>query len=313
MNAAKTKKKTGSSRKTPKTLTPFQRLWRRSMIVLAFVALAVGGSLFAWQRLGDKITQAPDYLVKADSIVITTPTPNWIRTDVRAEVVRDGSLEGLSILDRQLTVKVAQAFAMHSWVQAVKHVSKHPQGRVMVDLEYRQPVAMVEVVVDGQPGLLPVDGQGVLLSPVDFTAEDVSEYIRIAVPDSRPVGTLGEAWGDLRVHGAACLAAVLHKRWKQLGLCRIAVTEGDSAGGLGQTAQFELQTRAGARVLWGAAPDPGDPTQVQLAAAKAQRLIERVETLGPLDEMAGNPAIDLRLPQEITPETAQTSSQERWE
>lgn len=316
MNAAKSKKKPGNSAKSS---SPSGGIWRRFLFVLAFVALASGACLLAWSKFGSKIRRDAEYLIRADSIEITTPTPPWIRTDIRAEVVRDGGLEGMSTLDRQLTVKVAQAFASHSWVQAVKHVSKHPQGRVIVDLEYRRPVAMVEVVENGEAGLLPVDGSGVLLSPADFTADDVSDYIRISVPNSRPVGTLGEPWGDTRVHQAACLAAVLQKQWKELALSRIAInSEGVPGGSSNPPSSFELRTRKGTRVLWGAAPDPEDAVQVELAAGKMQRLIERVETLGPLDEITGDPAIDLRLPNESMPatagqSTAGQSTSGRWE
>lgn len=272
-------------------------IWRRLLIGIFLVAVISGGSLFAWRKLRDQITNSPEYTIVADSIEISTPTPEWIRTDVRAEVVRNGSLEGLSSLDRQLTVKVFQAFAMHSWVEEVKRVSKQPLNKVVVDLKYRKPVAMVEVVVNGAPGLFPVDRNGVLLPTADFREQDVSKYIRISVPGSRPTGTLGEPWGDPRIHSAACLAAILQPRWEELGLYRIAINE--TAGGSGIAPVLEIQSRDGARVLWGTAPDPDDASQLKAAAGKLERLLVWAGEQAPLDQKGEDTFIDLRSPYEL--------------
>ena len=61
--------------------------------------------------------------------------PAWIHTDVKAEVIRNASLDAaLSVLDDNLTVNIAQAFALHPWVAKVTRVSKHHPARVKVEV-----------------------------------------------------------------------------------------------------------------------------------------------------------------------------------
>ena len=78
------------------------------------------------------------------------------------------------MLDRMLAVKVARAFELNPWVARVKWVRKSYPGQVEVELEYRRPVAMVEVYTDDEMGLFPIDSHAVLLDPRDYRREIVS-------------------------------------------------------------------------------------------------------------------------------------------
>ena len=77
-----------------------------------------------------------------------------------------GSLEGLHIRQTDLAFRVAEAFTMHSWVAKVQHAGKRYSNRVVVDLVYRKPVAMVEVFEKGRRWISPVDRLGFVL-PTD--------------------------------------------------------------------------------------------------------------------------------------------------
>ena len=148
-----------------------------------------------------------------------TPLPPWIHTDLKAEVLRDASLDGpLSLLDKELTVRVAHAFALHPWVAKVQRVSKRSPAGVQVDLDYRRPVAMVEVP---GPALLPVDGEGVLLPTADFSPQDARQYPRIAEIKTSPLGPVGTRWGDTHVTGGARIAAALLDDWQALKLHQV--------------------------------------------------------------------------------------------
>ncbi|MCH5375901.1 MAG: hypothetical protein JJ992_18175, partial [Planctomycetes bacterium] len=187
MNAATRKKDNKTTARFLAGLIPLPGGgWRRLLIGFALFAVPIGGAYYAWARWGSKITASDEYVVRAEHIQVTPP-PSWVRTDVRAEVVRDGGLNGMSLLDPQLTVKVFQAFSAHSWVANVSRVSKqhgtNDTARVVVELTYRKPVAMVEVVINNQAGLLPIDGDAILLPTQDFTEEQTRDYLRIAVPD----------------------------------------------------------------------------------------------------------------------------------
>jgi hypothetical protein len=274
--AASTRKKASSS--------PAQRLpaiankFSAGLLAgLAIIVLLTAGSYFSWKKWGVPVTQRSEYRIAVDSIAVT-PQPPWIPTDVREEAIRDGHLEQLSIFDKQLTRRLYQAFEMHPWVQRVNRVSKcRSLGKVQIELEYRRPVAWVEVppgvLPNNEVGLLPVDGEGVLLPPKDFVAEQVDDFVRIAVAGLTPCGMPGTTWGDPRVTSAAQIAALITENFQDANLHRILASPrpGDIQD-LGPPI-FEVTTRQGARFVWGSAPgheQPGEPTAVQ----KSLRLIQ---------------------------------------
>jgi ABC-type amino acid transport system permease subunit len=59
-----------------------------AMLFLAVVIAVVYG----WHRWGRTVVARPVYRISAENIR-TTPTPAWIRSDVRGEIIRDGALE----------------------------------------------------------------------------------------------------------------------------------------------------------------------------------------------------------------------------
>lgn len=303
MNAAKRKADPGPAGRLVQLFPFFQGPYRRLLVVLLLVAGVTGGAYFGWRRLGPQIVQGPEYILQPDQIQIP-PAPPWIRSDVRAETIRDGGLTGLSILDRELTVKIARAFSLHTWVENVRRVRKEQPARVIVELVYRRPVAMVEVTMNDRPGLLPVDVKGVLLPPGDFSAEQARDYLRISLPDATPAGPVGTPWGDPRVVGAARIAAVLSEHWKQLGLYRIAVKSGELPPQAATEAAFVLATRRGAQVFWGVAPQADSVAEVQAAIVKVEHLVAYVEKHGPLDGLNSDVHIDLTQNAGVLPRTA---------
>jgi hypothetical protein len=291
MNAAKRKPESVPSGATAGV---WQRPFRRGFTVLLLLAGLTGGAYYGWQRVGPQVTQGPEYVLELEQIVITPPPP-WIRADVRAETVRDGGLSDLSLLDRELTVKIARAFSLNTWVEDVRRVRKEQANpaRVVVELVYRKPVAMVEVTMNDRPGLLPVDVHGVLLPPGDFSAEQARDYLRVSLPNATPAGPVGTPWGDPRVVGAARVAAALQEHWKSLGLYRVTVQPTEPPRTNPDETVFVLTTRRGAQVLWGVAPQVDNVTDVKKALSKVERLVAYVEQHGPLDGLNAGAQIDL--------------------
>ena len=292
MNAAKRKTESAPDGLAARLLPFLRHPYRRVFVVLLLAAGLTGAAYYGWQRVGPQVTQGPDYLLEPEQIEITPPPP-WIRSDVRGETVRDGGLSGLSILDRELTVKIARAFGLHTWVEEVRRVRKEHPARVVVELAYRRPVAMVEVTMNDRPGLLPVDMNGVLLPPGDFSAEQARDYLRVSLADATPAGPVGTPWGDPRVDGAARIAAVLQEHWKQLGLYRVSVEPPESLPAALAETVFVLSTRRGAQVFWGNAPPANSDADVKAALVKVDRLIAYVEQHGPLDGLNSETQIDL--------------------
>jgi hypothetical protein len=305
VNAAKSKQTGSPTARLVSTFLPFlQSPWRRAFVGVILAGGLLGGVYFGWQRWGGQILHQPEYLLKTENIEIP-PQPPWIRSDVKADAIRDGGLTGLSILDRRLTVNVARAFSMHTWVEEVTRVSKYHPARVVVELVYRRPAAMVEVVINGQPGLLPIDANGILLPPGDFTAEQARDYLRISLPAAAPAGTVGTPWGDPRIHGAARVAAVFQEHWKKLGLYRILAESSTPMPPTQQDPNFVLVTRQGARVVWGTAPQAGSPAELKNALGKVSYLLQYVESHGPLDTLSKSTEIDLSASERMGPRTAE--------
>ncbi len=298
MNAAKRKRDPHPLAGFVAKFFPFlQGGWRPAIVGCVLACLFLGGVLVAWHQWGDQITASEEYFVLPEQIEVTA-APKWVHTDVKAEVLRDGGLTRLSLLDKQLTIKVAQAFSGHHWVEKVIRVSKHQPPRLVVELVYRRPVGMVEVVLQSQPGLLPVDASGVLLPPSDFSADQAHEYLRIAVPNTTPAGAVGTAWGDPRVVGAARIASLLQDSWKTLGLHHILANRPDSPVKplpLLDGPTYELFTRGGTRILWGPAPAAGNAVEMTNALKKVSRLLAHAKTNnGSLDTGRPSAVIDLR-------------------
>lgn len=263
---------------------PLRRLAAAGLLL---AALASGGYAL-WCAVREHVVASEQYEVTADSVTITSP-PDWIRSDVKAEVVRDASLEGpLSILDDRLSRRLYEAFEAHPWVAKVERVMKRPPNAVEVELVYRRPVLMVQV----PGGLLPIDAEGVQLLTRDFSPLEAGRYPRlteIEVATGPPAGT---RWTDPRVVAAARLAAVLSDAWEELGLHRIALdAEGPATSG--NLFEFDLYAKDGTRIRWGAAPTAEEAEQ-KAAAEKLARLRKYHADRGSLEGPRGPQQIDLR-------------------
>lgn len=250
---------------------------RRLLFGAGLAIAAIVACRVAWNSWGGAVARHPHYAVTADSVIIT-PQPDWIQADVKADVVRDASLSQINLLDPQATVKIAHAFSLHTWVGQVRRVSKQPPSRVLVEIEYRRPVAMVEVTDNGQPGLVPVDGSGIVLPPSEFTSR-TRDYLRVQVGETVPGGPVGTSWGDERVHGAAAIANTLLNDWRKLDLHRISLPADSQLSKNPNEHLFELHTKDKVRIVWGRTPGR-ERTNECSAAEKVARLIRYVEKNG---------------------------------
>jgi hypothetical protein len=249
---------------------------RAAIAVVLVLAASLYGGLKVWNWLEGDVLTRPEHSLEPHQIRIT-PVPPWIRADVKAEALRDSSLdEKLSMLDEQLVERLARAFAMHPWVARVERIAKQYPGRVSIELVYRRPTAMVEV----PGGLFPVDEAGVLLPSGDFSTADVGNYPRVAGIETQPLGPAGSSWGDRNVADGAKIAAALREYWHawRLHSIRPAAAFHDQRR-VGQS-QFEIVTQAGTVIPWGHAPGSETTGELPLAE-KLSRLKESL--VHPLD------------------------------
>lgn len=273
----------------------------RLTLALALIAATIAASAYAWRTWADPVVRGPRYTLTRENIEIT-PLPTWIRTDLLGQVVRHGSLEGQALLDPQLTIKVADAFRLHAWVREVRRVTKRYPTHVQVALEFRRPVALVQVETETARGVLPVDGDSVVLPREDFVDEqgqlipEALKYPVIVAGDSIPEGQAGAPWGDGRVLAAARIAATFADDWSKCGLFKIAPAAPEDRAT--DDLEFVLLARNGSRVAWG--PAPGDtPAEQTEAREKVERLLRFVANNEAFADGAAPVAVDLRAPGDL--------------
>jgi len=244
-------------------------------VLVGVIGVVAGG--FAWQRFGPDVRRRPEYLLQPENVALIGQ-PEWIKRDIAAEALRDASLDtSLPLDDPELARRLARAFDVHPWVRSVDHVVVSSPASARVTITCREPVAMVRV----PGGLLPVDGEGVVLPSDDFTPEEAAGYPIVAGVSSLPQGPAGSAWGDPSVEEAIAVVAVTSPEWKPLNLveCRLASS--------GDQRQWELVNADGIGITFGSSPGMEQPGETGMAEKIA--MLKQIATIGPADE-----AIDLR-------------------
>ncbi len=251
--------------------TAFAILWPTLLIV---------GGYVGWHRWGSEHVSANYYNVDPTRIEVTAP-PEYVRSNIVQAVYRDTAMDGLSLLDRQATAKIASAFSMHPWVRKVIGVRKLPGGVIDVRLEYRVPVAMVLVFnpdpKDKRPYFSPIDGDGILLPDKEFARSETRDFIQVEIPNIFfSSASVGSPFGDSRVKHAAKLAEVLAPYREQAAIRSIGI-HGDPRSWA--VPQFEVIRLDGTKFTWGSPPGselPGEGT----ATMKIQALIARATDAG---------------------------------
>ncbi|MFQ5731492.1 MAG: cell division protein FtsQ/DivIB [Planctomycetaceae bacterium] len=273
------------------------RRWLQRPKVLAIVALVLCGVTagpYLFSLLPDP-AERKEYRFAIHKIE-TTPPPPGVPADIVDQVIRQAKIpDDVSLLEADLAENLARAFTAHPWVARVVEVKKSFPARVQVELEYREPVAMVEVA----GGLFPVDDEGVLLPPKDFSTASTRRFPLVRGVQSEPQGPAGRSWGDAVVRDVARLARHLGPFWKELELASIVIVGRGAAGDGSRDAKFELHTVDGSRILWGRAPGSDHPGELT-AEQKIGRLKKYHHDFGRFDKPFGPYEIDIRHWREIT-------------
>ena len=286
---------TGSKPAASRPPGVLRSLFRPGLLVcfaLAAVATVFGPRL---ARSLPDVSQREEYLFKTREIEINPP-PHWVPQELVEQVIEQSKLpESVSLLDDRLTKTIAEAFGQHPWVESVERVAKSLPSRVSVELAYRRPVAMVQV----KQGFYPIDAQGILLPPRDFSIADTQRYPMIVNVTTLPSGAAGTSWGDAGIIGSAQLAAVLTPHWKEFNLVTIENPVPKTGQSASDDGVYHLYTRGGSRIVWGRAPGSGHPGELT-AEQKIGRMEEYVARFGGFDQPNGPYEIDIRHWQEIT-------------
>lgn len=260
----------------PAPVAEFFATHRAGLGALAVIAAAAVAGWQLWLGSADAVRAHPDLVLFPEAVEVRGVAP-WVRGDLRAEALRNASLDGgLPLDDPQLPQRLERAFTMHPWVRQVERVTLREPAAATIEVRCREPVAMVGV----PGGLLAVDAEGVVLPSADFTAESAAEYPRVVNVQSSPLGVEGSRWGDPLVHDAAAVAAAIGPEWKQLGLRELRAADAP------QGRIWELVGPDDRTIRFGSAPgqeQAGEPA----AAVKLGRLRALAK------EPAGSAPVDL--------------------
>ena len=273
-------------------------------LLFAVLSLVVLGYL-GWYYYGaDHLDQAL-YALRLEKLTVTQQPP-WIKTNIAEEVYNNSRLDRLSLLDSRATSTVAQAFEAHEWVKTTQRVNKTVGGKVVVELVYRRPAAMIYVTSVNKetgvevPGFLPIDNQGTLLpSEPHFAPDDVWNYFQIFAKDAEPTGRLGMPFGDVRIMEALKLCEFLEKYREPLGLAVIEVSQDNLASGPSPWVLHAFTRDKRREIIWGHAPRLEGTGELP-ADEKLKRLLSWMEKALPA-QSTQTLTLDLRYASSMTP------------
>lgn len=238
---------------------------RAALGAVCVLATAAAGGAWCWSLVGDRVLKTPRSVLDPENITVEGVS-DWVKGDLRTEALANAQLgTPMLIDDPDLARSIARAFSMHPWVRQVEEVRLSHPASAVVRVACREPIAMVRV----EGGLLPIDGESVVLPSDAFTSEQAASYPKVTGIQTSPRGPPGTPWGDPLVEQAAVLAAVVRPEWLALGLTECHFdTEASRPG-------WRLLRESGGPIRFGPAPGfetPGEPS----AAVKVARLRQLV-------------------------------------
>jgi len=232
---------------------------------LIFTILVVGLLLGAWWGLWSiwkyGLLHSSAYLLNPKRFHLPDHPP-WIPETLVYEVLTAAKFAPKeSVVDAKLPERIAVAFRANPWVQTVRSVQIKYPAEVYVELDYRNPVCLVELPSGKR--FYPVDANGILLPTNYFTQgtreeieEKKSAFLFVVGTPSNPIGSFGDSWGDSVVEKAAKIAAMLGENAKTWGIVSIKIlTEQndhpDAIRWNTQPAEFQLVAENGRFFHWG--------------------------------------------------------------
>jgi hypothetical protein len=135
-----------------------------------------------WRFYGAPRLDMAYYGLKKENIHVPAQL-KWMReTNVLDEVFDQSNLSNMSLLDSQTPVVLARLFNAHPCVRRTLRVERLA-GQIMINLEYREPVAMVccmvrnEATIIGQGAIFQVPvGKGALIG---FTFDPLHRFLNL--------------------------------------------------------------------------------------------------------------------------------------
>lgn len=264
-------------------------LFRPKTLLILVAAVSAIAFFPRLSKLLPDLNRRSEYLLATEDIVITSPE-KWVPKDLLQQVIEQSGLpKTVSILDKDLNAKLAEAFGRHPWVEHVIEIRKTKPALIEVELIYRKPVVMVEV----PDGMYPVTAAGFLLPPKDFSGRDVKFFPVVRNALSRPQGPAGTPWGDVAIAGAARLASVLEHHWREFDLIAIQIPPSAEENPTLDDLIYYLTTSGGSRIIWGRVPGSNYPGELS-TEQKIGKLKKYLSDFGRFENPSGPYEIDIR-------------------
>ena len=302
-------------------LGPAQREIGLQLLLAAAIYLSFQ---LVWSGIRPSVAEQNDYQIDVESIVLT-PKPLWIPPSLEERAIENNTKLGerprLSLLDPGLADDLMSAFRSEPWIRDIRFVKLRYPATVVIDADYREPVAFVETSSTVENGIssrttYQVDADGILL-PTDFIAAAVStdpsaihDYLWIVGLGSTPVGVYGKPWGDPVLDEAALLADFLRSDFKQLEVAKIIASAGTehsetSLENRSKQRVWRLETAGGKKIIWGSFPmsrviHARNSPRSEYEAVKAEAFRKEEPKLARLRDLADGKGLD-SLPDEQFP------------
>ena len=172
----------------------------KSLVALALAFGVLAGTAWFGTRAGTGVASNARYTVPFADIDTAAP-PGLDRQSFLMEVRYLNDLpETLQSVDPKLSEQLKAAFAKHPWVRAVDGIAVAVDGRIRVELQFREPALVLLI----DPGSVPraLDRDGVLL-PANAPTGNLPVLQNRPVPISLAAG---QTWPDPDVRRAVELA-----------------------------------------------------------------------------------------------------------
>lgn len=258
----KSKGKAKSSRGSANAGMGRRLIWQL-LVVVVVIAAAAAGWYYAEDALRHYVRDTRTTQLSPDDIVLDEQ-PGWMTPAVAEELKQRVSLQLVSDpLDGTSLQQAAAVLAEAPWVRQVHQVRRLSDGTVLVQADYRQPVAVVEA----RDGYHLVDDQAVKLP--GLYAREQLEHLplpRIVGVASAPPADAGRQWA-----GRDVLAGLELMSWLESQPFADQIEAYDVSGRDPQgRVRLSLVTDGG-EVIWGY--PPGEERMVEVdAKTKLQRL-----------------------------------------
>ena len=268
--------------------------WRQILLhpglwFLVATCVMIGAAINVWETRRNHLVDVQKFDLGAQQITITNQ-PTWMAKDLR-NVILDEIQSPANLLNEHLVANTARVLEENPWIESVQRVEKGATG-LRIDLSYRIPVAVVDFHQSDRRQI-PVDRLAVVMDQKITQSAGMDGLMHISVP--RPEKTQPETWqvwNDARVQEAAKICAFLNQEAASLELFRV-VNYGQRASTAGAQKPYEVWTKNGVKIVWGAAPGQ-EPAGEASAAEKLQAIQQFVVKEGPLTKMDRRKKIDIQ-------------------